>query len=275
VILGYFVALVGGNWKDFKTALLATGMTLSAFAMWHLLRVPFLLHRSVHAAGDTSDPGFLSGVFGVIVIVCAFTGAYRLGAELWNAKPLGEITSSFPSADPGAVNSQIDQLTRENAQLKREKEAQSRHTSRPIVVENKIDVQALIAAIDNVVKQRGTALEQSPLKKKTLQLSQDILNFVLVRSKSAPKMKMTQTREEGEKAWEERGQFSEDIKIDYMTKFGSRVEAISQELRAAGVRIESGGRDFDWNCWQRGVSGDLSEFQSCGVELGAAAEQMK
>lgn len=112
VIVVLFVAVISNNWKDFRTALFATGLTLGVFAVWHLLRVPFLLHQSVHKGGDTSEPGRLAGVFGMVIILGGFSGGYELCLWLWNAKPIGVITAQFASADPGAKNARIAELER-------------------------------------------------------------------------------------------------------------------------------------------------------------------
>jgi hypothetical protein len=118
LVFGWFVAVLGGNWKDFRTALLATGLTLGSFALWHLVRVPFLLHRSVHAAGDTSDPGPLAGAFGILVIAGVFIGGYELGVQAWNSKQVSEIKAVFSS--PSVTSSaEVEQLKKENKELKK------------------------------------------------------------------------------------------------------------------------------------------------------------
>lgn len=102
VLVVFFTALISGQWKDFRTALLATGLTLGCFAAWHLVRVPFVLHKSVHGQeqNEAPAPGNLAGIFGLIVIAGIFTGGYELALILWNAKPIGEIKSEFPLISP-------------------------------------------------------------------------------------------------------------------------------------------------------------------------------
>jgi hypothetical protein len=68
IVVGAFVAIINGQWKDFRTALLAIALTLGCFAAWHLIRVPFLLHKDAVAADDFPQPGFLAGAFGILVI---------------------------------------------------------------------------------------------------------------------------------------------------------------------------------------------------------------
>jgi|SRR6185437_2834121 len=89
ILVGVFVAFISGNWKDFRTAVLATGMALGCFVVWHTLRVPWLLHQSTQTLD--SDRGALAGVFGVTTIAVVLIGGMVLGSVLWNARPLGTI----------------------------------------------------------------------------------------------------------------------------------------------------------------------------------------
>ena len=113
VVVGAFVAILNGQWKDFRTALLATALTLGCFAAWHLIRVPFLLHRDAVAANEFSEPGFLAGAFGILVIAGMLIGGYELALSLWAIHPLGEIKSTFSSAGGPALNIPNIQLKRE------------------------------------------------------------------------------------------------------------------------------------------------------------------
>lgn len=110
LIVVFFVGVLTQRWKDFQTALLATGLTLGCFVVWHLLRVPWLLHRSVHGKSETKEPGTAAGIFGLMMIVGVFAGGYELALAVWNSKPIGEITSVVPSADPGAKDAEIISL---------------------------------------------------------------------------------------------------------------------------------------------------------------------
>ena len=119
VLVGFFSAVIAGNWKDFKTALLATGLTLGCIAIGHLVRAPWMFYRS-----PNEIPGTLAKMLGVLVIVCVFVGGFMLGVEIWNAKPLGEIVPRFiitpPLPNPsGSLNRQaLDTTTnRSNGRL--------------------------------------------------------------------------------------------------------------------------------------------------------------
>src|SRR5712692_6081264 len=89
--VGLFVAFLNGNWNDFMTALLATGMTLGCFVVWHVMRVPWLLHKSVHAERGECAPSAWAGMFGIMIIAAVLLGGYELGHALWSARPLGTI----------------------------------------------------------------------------------------------------------------------------------------------------------------------------------------
>jgi hypothetical protein len=109
VPIGMFTAALTGGWKDFRTALVATGLTLGCFIVWHSIRMPWLIHKSTHG-GTEPEPGTWYGVFGVLVVVGIFIGGYEFSMQIWNSRPLGDITTSIPSADPGAKNTEIVQL---------------------------------------------------------------------------------------------------------------------------------------------------------------------
>jgi hypothetical protein len=91
VIVVLFVGVLNGNWADFRTAMLATAMTLGCFIVWHILRSPWLLHKSVHAVEGSDVPGTLVGVFGFVAMAAVVMGTFALGRVLWNARPLGTI----------------------------------------------------------------------------------------------------------------------------------------------------------------------------------------
>jgi hypothetical protein len=99
--VGFFVAALTGGWKDFKTALLATGMTLGCFIVWHILRAPWLLYRSVQTS--ESEPGTLAGLLGVAVIASVLFGGVELGRFLWAARPIGIIASTIKSPPPPSI----------------------------------------------------------------------------------------------------------------------------------------------------------------------------
>lgn len=102
VLVGFFTFVLAGNWKDFRTALLATALTLACLVLWHLVRLPWLLHRALHEQAD-HEPAFVSGFIGILVFAGLVFGAYKGGEALWNTKPLGELKVTFPSpADPAA-----------------------------------------------------------------------------------------------------------------------------------------------------------------------------
>jgi len=94
VPIGFFVAALTGGWKDFRTAVLATALTLGCFVIWHIVRLPWLAHRSTHATGG-SEPGFLAGALGVFIIVAMFLGGYKTAIAIWDSKTVATIDSKF------------------------------------------------------------------------------------------------------------------------------------------------------------------------------------
>jgi hypothetical protein len=89
ILLGFFVAELNGNWKDFRTALVATAMTLGCFVAWHAIRAPWLLHKSTQTMD--SGPGTVAGILGIAVIAAVLVGGIELGRVWWRTKPLGTI----------------------------------------------------------------------------------------------------------------------------------------------------------------------------------------
>jgi hypothetical protein len=104
VVIGFFVATLSGNWKDFKTALFATGITLGIFIAWHLIRIPWLLHTSQKESDE--HLGLLAGVFGLIVTIGFIVGGIELGHVLLSARPPCRLVSTIQA--PPAPNVKIE-----------------------------------------------------------------------------------------------------------------------------------------------------------------------
>jgi hypothetical protein len=103
VLVGLFVGLLNGNWADFRTALLATAMALGCFVVWHILRVPWLLHKSIQTAEGNNEPSMLAGIFGFAVIAALVVGTLALGRALWSARPLGTIEARMKTPPVSAM----------------------------------------------------------------------------------------------------------------------------------------------------------------------------
>lgn|GEM_PF-5483347 len=101
IVIFVTLALTGG-WKDFRTAMLATACTLGLFAIWHLVRVPWLLHQSVHGS-EASHPGILAGIFGIAILAGIFIGGYELAVSMWTLRPLGTIEAPMRSPSVPAL----------------------------------------------------------------------------------------------------------------------------------------------------------------------------
>lgn len=85
--------------RNFKIALIATVLTLAAFALWHLVRTPWLVHRE---AGAEQAPArhWSFGIFGVAVVIGLIGGAFALIGYLLvvPAPPVVRIVAPPPPA---------------------------------------------------------------------------------------------------------------------------------------------------------------------------------
>lgn len=108
--------MLTGGWKDFRTALVATGLTLGCFIIWHTIRLPWLIHKRTHDGDPESEPGTWAGILGVIVVAGVFIGGYEFSLQIWNSRPLGEIAATLKS-DPGAKTAEIAQLRQQISDL--------------------------------------------------------------------------------------------------------------------------------------------------------------
>lgn len=90
IIVGILTFFINNNWKDFKTALLATGLAFGCFAIAHFLRSPWLTYRQTN--GELAEPGTWAGVLGLAIIAAVLIGGTELGRVVWAARPLGTIS---------------------------------------------------------------------------------------------------------------------------------------------------------------------------------------
>lgn len=114
-IAGFFTAVITGGWRDYKTALFATALTLGCFAVLHLVRAPFISHKQINS-GERA-PSFWAGLFGLLIIVGMVAGVYKLGIVLLQARPAGSLNAVFTDANPGAeaeilrLHGEVDKLS--------------------------------------------------------------------------------------------------------------------------------------------------------------------
>jgi hypothetical protein len=74
-------------WKNFKVVLIATAVTLGAFALWHLLRSPWLVHCRMIAQEEFKDH-WTFGVLGVCVLAGVLAGAHLLTSYLLDIRSI-------------------------------------------------------------------------------------------------------------------------------------------------------------------------------------------
>jgi len=103
LIVALLTCVVTRNWYDYKTVLLTTAVALSLFAIWHLVHVPFILHSHSHKSEGNANPGVISGIFGIFVLVLMIVSSYFFIAGLWDVRPLSEIESHFVPQTPPTI----------------------------------------------------------------------------------------------------------------------------------------------------------------------------
>lgn len=108
VVVVLFTFLIKRDWKDLNAALLATALTLSCFAIWHLLRAPFLLHKQI--LGAEEEPSAGAGIFGLLIVIGLVVGGYEMIAEMWKARPVEDINVVFTTKDHPGTDAEISRL---------------------------------------------------------------------------------------------------------------------------------------------------------------------
>lgn len=91
-------------WRNFKIAFLATALTLAAFAFWHLIRTPWIVHRSANT-GDEPTLHWSFAIFGIAVLFGLIAGGYFSVGYL-RAVPLPpviKIVAPPPPIPPGSA----------------------------------------------------------------------------------------------------------------------------------------------------------------------------
>jgi hypothetical protein len=83
---------------NLKIALLSAAIVLTAFALWHLVRTPLLVHRVVTEADETPHFGF--GVLGIFVLVAIVIGAYQFSVYYWPGTQTKTTSKGEPVASP-------------------------------------------------------------------------------------------------------------------------------------------------------------------------------
>jgi hypothetical protein len=91
-------------WRNFQIVFLATALTLGAFALWHLLRTPWLVHRAVNST-DESRVHWVFGIVGIAVLAGLMAGAAFFIAYLRTVPPppVVKIVAPPPPMPPSQV----------------------------------------------------------------------------------------------------------------------------------------------------------------------------
>jgi len=96
--VGALVAALSGNWKDFRTAALATAMTLGCFIVWHIVRAPWLLHQT--DKDQAKEPGPWWGVVGFLAVCAVLVGGIVLGRAVTRTIPAPPVANFRPPMPP-------------------------------------------------------------------------------------------------------------------------------------------------------------------------------
>jgi hypothetical protein len=85
-------------WKNFKIVLLATGLTLFAFSIWHLVRCPWLVHKMI-LQRESNERGIF-GMLGLIAIVAMLSAGYTGIGYLWKIRNIPLVMNLKPIPPP-------------------------------------------------------------------------------------------------------------------------------------------------------------------------------
>ena len=85
------IAAIRQHGLTVRIALFSAAIVLAGFAVWHLVRTPFLVHRSADVEGEIPHWGF--GVVGVFVLLAIIGGGY----EFFNTYLAGDAITSHCS----------------------------------------------------------------------------------------------------------------------------------------------------------------------------------
>lgn len=81
-------------WSTLKTALCATALTLAGYAIWHLIKVPYLLTKPREKYHN------LAAGFGIFILFCLIAGAATTAVVGMKALNFRAISSATPPAAP-------------------------------------------------------------------------------------------------------------------------------------------------------------------------------
>jgi hypothetical protein len=114
-------------WRNFEVALISTALTLAAFAVWHLLRTPWLVHRQT-IADEKSAAHWGFGILGIAVLAGLVGGAY-LSISYLQAKPAPMIMK-ISAPPPPSIQAQVQTQEKHERQNPVAPTVQSGHLDR-------------------------------------------------------------------------------------------------------------------------------------------------
>lgn len=88
-------------WRNLKTAFLSTALTLGGFAIWHLLRTPWLAHQ-VAIGKEAPKEQWIFGVLGITVMAGILVGGIVLASWAGNLH-ITHVVVSIPGPPPPQI----------------------------------------------------------------------------------------------------------------------------------------------------------------------------
>lgn len=87
-----------------EIALIANAVWLSLFAIGHIARAPWLIHRDSDIASAADNRHWGWGVFGISVLVAMLLGAVAGGIALYASRQPGSLSVKFPPPTSPTIN---------------------------------------------------------------------------------------------------------------------------------------------------------------------------
>ena len=118
VVVLVFIFLINRNTPDLKTALIAVAYTIAAFSLWHLVRMPWLLHKKYL---DSYPLSLVWGIAGICFGSFIFCLAVFTAMWFYTMQPPINISTILPDnrdARIAVLEQKVKELTPDQSSLK-------------------------------------------------------------------------------------------------------------------------------------------------------------
>jgi hypothetical protein len=227
-----------------------------------IVLVIFELVKRIPNWKDKAEKWFPAKIFWGVAVLCMAIATF----QAWHEE---HTRAAQLSDDKIALSAKNDALNAENGRLTNQLIAKER----PIVIQAVPDaeVQKLLKRQDEELAKLKNSVPSS--RKKALQLSNDILNFLSDRMKTQPDTPelIGMTKEQWQQKMNEHGQnydrWMRETAAEYQVRFGARVSSVSDDMQSAGLNtVNIQGCIFS--------NGNTFRIQQCGAQIGALAEKL-